>query len=91
MKPTVRHLKEVGLEFIGSLHAQYEPYGRKPWRLVSRDGESLRGPKREKTTGYPDGLPGIPYVFDTAKQALEFGEACFDRLENIDGKESVTL
>jgi hypothetical protein len=82
--PTIQHLQAIGLAVLESCHVRYDGYGRKRWRLAyfeEGQREYVRGPKCEKTPGYPDGLPGLPLEFDTPTEAMAFLKGCVEKLK----------
>jgi hypothetical protein len=74
--PTIKHLLSIGLETIAGARVQWDPYGRKPWRLATGDDWIRCEPGRYRHT--PNGLP---YEFNSAKEALEFGRLCCEKLQ----------
>ncbi len=86
--PTLDHLRATGADALRDLWPVWGPHGRRPWRLCFKmdRSEPLRGPKREITPGYPDGLPGLPYEFRTPAHALKFRDDCIRKMERAQGQ-----
>lgn len=73
--PTTKHLLSIGLEALEGAKVKWEPYGRKSWRLASGDDFIRCEPGRYSHTPH-----GMPYEFGTAREAVEFGLKCVEKL-----------
>ncbi len=57
-----------------------------PWSLRTGrevNADAVRAPNREpgRYPAYPDGLPGLPYGWRTAKEAIDWRDAAIEKLE----------
>lgn len=81
--PTLAHLKKIGRATLMTATAVWDAMAMQhkgQWRLATKDDDWIRTPPR--LPAFPH---GYPYQFDTAKEAMQFGSDCVDKLDRASG------